>query len=489
MVVFDSTYKMNRYVMPFILFVGLNNHRKTTMFACAFVSDETEDTYAWLLRTFLTAMCQKKPKGLITDGDAAMILAIQNVLPDVWHRLCTWHIEKNMKRHLGHKSLKEFRPFLYYATSEAIFEERWSAFRRKWETDSTQEWLKRMYNKKRIWAAAYLTGGYFLGMKSNQRSESLNSCLHLHLDYGMTLVDLIMHYENAIVRIRESEAEDDCICSQSLPVAVTESKEIEVALAHAFSPANFYILQQDVKKLGDLEIFEEYVGTGGSKQFMVKWRNSGRYSFIVEYSPNQPKELIQCSCRRMNRKGLPCKHILYVLKHLKLSEIPDCCVLRRFSKMARNGLPARRRSDLFAYGYSGPGKRKRYNDMETVSAEAMDAAVDDPAMYNEFMAYMKGLVARKYAKKNGHDGHTAFAEEDAYDFQGNAVPIGDPDKVTTRGAPKQNTKTAQEVNHPVTKNGRPLAFDERKTRNQGCTACGVIGHNKRNKKLCKKHPE
>ena len=85
-----------------------------------------------------------------------------------------------MKRHLGHKSLKEFRPFLYNATSEAIFEERWSAFRRKWETDSTQEWLKRMYNKKRIWAAAYLTGGYFLGMKSNQRSESLNSCLHLH---------------------------------------------------------------------------------------------------------------------------------------------------------------------------------------------------------------------------------------------------------------------------------------------------------------------
>ncbi|KAK1620705.1 hypothetical protein QYE76_026222 [Lolium multiflorum] len=72
-------------------------------------------------------------------------------------------------------------------------------------------------------------------------------------------LDLIMHYENAIVRIRESKAEDDCICSQSLPVAVTESKEIEVALAHAFSPANFYILQQDVKKLGDLEIFEEYM--------------------------------------------------------------------------------------------------------------------------------------------------------------------------------------------------------------------------------------
>jgi hypothetical protein len=75
--------------------------------------------------------------------------------------------------------------------------------------------------------------------ENNQRSESLNSCLHLHLDFGMTLVDLIMHYENAIVRIRESEVEDDCISSQSLPMAVTQSKEIEVALARAFTLANF----------------------------------------------------------------------------------------------------------------------------------------------------------------------------------------------------------------------------------------------------------
>ena len=59
MLVFDSTYKMNRYGMPFIPFVGLNNHRKTTVFGCAIVSDETEETYVWLLQTFLRSMCQR----------------------------------------------------------------------------------------------------------------------------------------------------------------------------------------------------------------------------------------------------------------------------------------------------------------------------------------------------------------------------------------------------------------------------------------------
>jgi zinc finger SWIM domain-containing protein 3 len=95
-VVFDSTYKMNRYGMPFIPFVGLNNHHKTTVFGCSIVSDETGVTYVWLLQIFLRAMCQKKPKGVNTDGDAAMIKAIRKVLTDVWHRLYSWHIEKNI---------------------------------------------------------------------------------------------------------------------------------------------------------------------------------------------------------------------------------------------------------------------------------------------------------------------------------------------------------------------------------------------------------
>lgn len=327
MTIFYSTYKMNRYGMSFIPFVGLNNHRSTTVFGCAIVSDETEGTYVWLLEPFMRAMCQQKPKSIITDGDAAMIRAIRKVLPDVWHRLCAWRIEKNMLRHLHHTSLKEFRSLLYYTTSHAIFEERWSVFVRKWQTEKTKEWLSRMYKKKRLWDTSYLFAGYFLGMRSNQRSESLNSCLHLHLDFGMTIVDLVVHYENCIVRLRENEARDDCTVSQSVPVPITDCKEIEVAASHASTPANFYILQEELKKIGELEVFETLVGTD-SQTFIVAWKNNRKFNFTVDYTPGNSEETAKCSCWRMNRKGLPCKHILHVLKHLNLSEIPKCCVLR-----------------------------------------------------------------------------------------------------------------------------------------------------------------
>ncbi|XP_040249298.1 protein FAR-RED IMPAIRED RESPONSE 1-like [Aegilops tauschii subsp. strangulata] len=242
-VVFNSTYKMNRYGMPFIHFVGLNNHRCTTVFGCAVVSDDTEDTYVTVLQTFLRAHCQKKLRFVITDGDAAMIRAVRKVLTDVWHRLCSWHIKKNMQKHLHHKSLKEFRSLIYYATTHDEFEASWAAFRAKWESEKTETWLRRMNRKKRLWAASYLTGGLFLGMRSNQRSETLNSCLHMQLDSGMTIVDMVVHYENCIVRLHENESYHDCMSTQTLPVPVLDDfKCIEKAAARHFTAVNFYLL-------------------------------------------------------------------------------------------------------------------------------------------------------------------------------------------------------------------------------------------------------
>jgi zinc finger SWIM domain-containing protein 3 len=44
-VVFDSTYRTNRYNLPFVPFVGLNHHRSTVVFGCAIISNETSEAY------------------------------------------------------------------------------------------------------------------------------------------------------------------------------------------------------------------------------------------------------------------------------------------------------------------------------------------------------------------------------------------------------------------------------------------------------------
>ena len=479
-VVFDSTYKMNRYGMPFVPFVGVNNHRKTVVFGCAILSDETERTYVWLLNTFKKAMFQKNPRSIITDSDSAMIRAVRKVFPDEWYRICSWHIEKNMAKHLSFKSLPEFRSLLYYMTSTETFEQRWHAFGLKWKNNKNKTWLKRMYKKRRLWAAAYLKEGYWLGMKSNQRSESLNSCLHLHLDYGMTLVHLILHYENAIVRLRETEARDDCTTSQSLPVAVTESWIIEKSAAKVFTPANFYILQEELNKIGGLEIMNIYVDADGARQFAVVWKKKRQHRFYVDYRPASSDHTIECSCKRMIRRGLPCKHILHVLHYLDLEEIPSCLVLRRFSKNARSGLPARRTSDLYGWSFSDPEDQRKFTELNVLSAEALQVAWSDPVLYEQLKASFNDIISKRQAYATAPDVSRRFVNTDA-------TIVGDPEEVPRKGA-RKNKRKRDGDDGPVSRNGRPLAYHERPKKRIRCGSCQQLGHTSHSIK-CPYHPK
>ncbi|XP_021715624.1 protein FAR1-RELATED SEQUENCE 5-like [Chenopodium quinoa] len=74
--IFDTTYRTNKYGLICAPFVGINNHWKTTMFGCAFITDEKTDTFVWLLSIFKKSMCGIEPKSIFTDQDLAMSNAI-----------------------------------------------------------------------------------------------------------------------------------------------------------------------------------------------------------------------------------------------------------------------------------------------------------------------------------------------------------------------------------------------------------------------------
>uniref|UniRef100_A0A803ML54 MULE transposase domain-containing protein n=1 Tax=Chenopodium quinoa TaxID=63459 RepID=A0A803ML54_CHEQI len=76
-VVFDTTYRTNRYNLICALIVGINNHWKNCMFGCAFIGDEKIESFVWLLETFKKSMGGKCPISIFTDQDQAMCSAIQ----------------------------------------------------------------------------------------------------------------------------------------------------------------------------------------------------------------------------------------------------------------------------------------------------------------------------------------------------------------------------------------------------------------------------
>ncbi|XP_026428671.1 protein FAR1-RELATED SEQUENCE 5-like [Papaver somniferum] len=106
-VCFDPTYSTNRYDMPFVPIVGINHHHQTVIFGGALLYSESEESFAWVMKTWMRAMHGKTPKVILTGQESAIGGAIARVLPGARHIYCLWHISRNAMKNLSNVT-KEF---------------------------------------------------------------------------------------------------------------------------------------------------------------------------------------------------------------------------------------------------------------------------------------------------------------------------------------------------------------------------------------------
>ncbi|KAI3765944.1 hypothetical protein L2E82_15991 [Cichorium intybus] len=95
----DKTLKTrtNKYDMVFVPFTAIDNHKRSITVGAGLLSNETIESYKWLLEAFLKAH-KKEPTLVLTDQDAAIKQAVQDVLPRSKHRWCMWHIMKKLQK-------------------------------------------------------------------------------------------------------------------------------------------------------------------------------------------------------------------------------------------------------------------------------------------------------------------------------------------------------------------------------------------------------
>jgi hypothetical protein len=86
-VTFDTTYRTNRYNMPFGIFVGINNHFQSIVFGCALLREETIESFKWLFKTFTKAMQGKALVSILT-GMQSLVWYIFNSLPFLYVDNC-----------------------------------------------------------------------------------------------------------------------------------------------------------------------------------------------------------------------------------------------------------------------------------------------------------------------------------------------------------------------------------------------------------------
>jgi hypothetical protein len=243
-VTFDTTYRTNLYNLPFGLFVGVNNHFQSIVFAGVLLTEETIDAFKWTFRNFVAAMGAPAPvtiltgmksylyvtclsifflveklniciiKNLSTDQCHQMRVAIESELPLTRHRWCKWHVLRKAKESLGPVYSKNslFKRELHDLLNQVVcveeFETRWAEIVTRHGLGEN-EFLARAYENRDMWAKPYFDKIFCAGMTSTQRSESANHVLKTYIPRSAPMHLFVTQYDRLITdRIADEGREE-----------------------------------------------------------------------------------------------------------------------------------------------------------------------------------------------------------------------------------------------------------------------------------------
>lgn len=334
-VIFDTMYRPNQFMVPFAPFTGVNHHGQMVLFGCALLYDESESSFNWVFRTWLSAMNDCPPISITTDQDRAIKTAVSQVFPSTRHCICKWHILKEGQERLAHVYLAHpsFYGELYTCInfSEAIedFESSWNALLDRYDLRKN-EWLQAVYNAREQWAPVYFRGTFFAALSSNQ---GVSSFLDGYINQQTTMPMFFKQYERALENSleREIEADYDTICTT--PVLKTPSP-MEQQASNLYTKKIFIKFQE--------ELVETFVytannieGNGEVSTFRVAKYEHDHKAFMVTLNMSEMKAT--CSCQMFEYSGVLCRHILTVFTVTNVLTLPPHYILKRWTRNARIG--------------------------------------------------------------------------------------------------------------------------------------------------------
>ncbi|XP_077230108.1 protein FAR1-RELATED SEQUENCE 5-like [Tasmannia lanceolata] len=300
-IVFYVTYKTNRLSLPFAPFTGVNHHRQSTLFGSALLADETNETFCWIFEQLLTCMHGKAPGAIITDMDLAMKNVIKRVFPDTRHRFCEWYIWKHLLEKVV--EMRDTDSDFYHDYNRCFHSKKIEECEDKWQQlvvnyeIGGNEWLCRMWEQREHWMRAYWRTTFTAGMKSSQRSESMNSFFDRYVNNNTGLNEFLNAYERALVQRRKTEDE----------------------------------------MKGSTNCWHDYLSSEGTmEEYSIGLRNYQKSRWCRVQYDDYDGVTTTCECAMFEMEGILCQHILRIFDHKQLRKIPERYMLRRWSIEARD---------------------------------------------------------------------------------------------------------------------------------------------------------
>jgi len=114
---------------------------------------------------------------------------IRVVFPNTRHRLCTWHLYRNVVQHVKNsKNIEEFKSLMYSPYTPEKFESGWKRVVDNYDVSSNR-WVNKTYRLKRMWASAYMQTIFCVVL---ERHQSVKAWIHLSRSMSDTKTTLLI---------------------------------------------------------------------------------------------------------------------------------------------------------------------------------------------------------------------------------------------------------------------------------------------------------
>ena len=198
-VIMDSTYRVNKYKLPIVLFSGFTYSGKKCLFGIGIVNNETRETYEWLLSQFFEAH-PSRCHTVVTDHDLSVEAVLNTEYRDKTHILCKWHVAQSFIKNFSFLSstncgaLKNKILSLIEIQSEEEFKNVYTEIKDTLESRKfakSVNYIEKMYSIKEKWAEAFLPRRFTGGVHSTSRAESMNSLMKRYVSSKSEISDII----------------------------------------------------------------------------------------------------------------------------------------------------------------------------------------------------------------------------------------------------------------------------------------------------------
>ncbi|RYR09644.1 hypothetical protein Ahy_B05g078033 isoform B [Arachis hypogaea] len=187
-------------------------------------------------------------------------------------------------------------------------------------------WVMQMYEKRHIWASAYLRDKFCAGYRITSRCEGINSHVKKFLTSRYNIVDLVQNLELGVREYRNNELVAQFTSMYSTPVLTTCLDPIEKCPVAVYARVIFMQVKREIDVVGGLNFVSKRRFSTTMVYTTKEYGHPGQ-NVVTLFDNNSLK--FECRCRFWEKEGFLCKHIFLVMKHEHLKDIPSRLILKR----------------------------------------------------------------------------------------------------------------------------------------------------------------